>query len=126
MKTHELAATLIKVAKALNSMPNIDVSDFNQAFIRKPKQSAAGIEVNIATLASLSRIDKRQWLDLIVSNRFPIDIRPRDASRDILGKLLKFLEETPEAVQHLKRPRNVSASPELMRALDVLLKDRNS
>lgn len=55
---------------------------------------------------------------------FPIDVRPRDASRDIIGKLLKFLEENPDArnrLNHAAQKGRSETSPELARALQLLL-----
>ena len=89
-----------------------------------PRQRSASLALNLATLAALSRIDKHEWIDFIEQHRFPIEIRPRDAARDILGKLLKFLEEEPAAIEYLQhRAQSESvAPPELSRALRALLK----
>ncbi|MBZ4401944.1 hypothetical protein [Myxococcus sp. AS-1-15] len=86
-----------------------------------------GIAVNISTLASLSRLDKRHWVEFVKAYSLPIDIRPRDASRDILGKVLSHLEDSADAREKLKRrmvePRGVEASPALMKAFGILLRD---
>jgi len=84
--------------------------------------------VSLSTLVDLARIDKQQWLSFIEENHFPIEFRQRDAARDILGKLLAYLEENPDAREKLKAiatKKSGQASPELMKALAYLLKDNN-
>jgi hypothetical protein len=81
--------------------------------------------LSLSTLVELSRVDKRQWLALIDELGFPIEIRPRDASRDIIGKLLTYLESNESARERLKTKaasKGAQASPELMKALNSLLK----
>jgi hypothetical protein len=65
-------------------------------------------------------------MDLIHEYNFPIDVRPRDGARDIIGKLFTFLEENPLAQEKLKSSATRStsrSSPELMKALSTLLRD---
>lgn len=88
--------------------------------------STANMAVNLDTLIDLAKIDKSQWLTFIQENGFPISTRSRDASRDLLGKVLRYLEENTEARAKLKENvmrRTGQASPELMKALSVLLRD---
>ena len=90
---------------------------------------SSNMAVSLSTLVDLARVDKQQWLSFIEENQFPIDTRPRDAARDILGKLLVYLEQNAEARQKLKaiatRKSGGQASPELMKALAYLLKENN-
>jgi hypothetical protein len=124
MRTHELANALMILARALRSAPNVEVGQLD-FFKRTDKiTTKEGLAVNLSTLAELSRIGRQQWLELIHENGFPVEVRPRDASRDILGKLLKYLEMDPDARERLKRSASKSAaqaSPQLMRALASLL-----
>jgi hypothetical protein len=72
------------------------------------------------------RLDKQQWLNFAREYHLPIETRPRDAARDILGKVLAYLESNPEARKELKEKatkRVSETSPELMRAFAFLLKD---
>jgi hypothetical protein len=124
MMTHDLAVALTILAKALKAAPNVEVSQLDLSKRAERITTKEGLAVNLSTLAELSRIGRPQWLELITENHFPIDVRPRDASRDILGKLLKYLEATPEARERLKKSATrttAQASPELMRALASLL-----
>lgn len=126
MMTHDLARALSALAKVLREAPNSDIKEIEQVF-GQPRliQNTSSIAVNLSTLVELSRVDRRQWMSLITEYGFPISMRPRDASRDILGKLLRYLEENPAARQKLKAGviGRGQASPELMKALAVLLKE---
>ncbi len=126
MKTHELAKALETLARVLRSSSNVPVDELyslGQAPRRAPDPSE--IPLALTTLVSLAEIDKAQWLDFIRQNGFPIDVRPRDASRDVVGKLLRYLEQTPEARTKIRtvaeRTRH-QASPQLQDALNFLLK----
>ena len=126
MKTHELASALSALAQILRSGPDVELENFRNQLTRdKPPLDKEALAVNLATLAELSRVDRRQWQALVEENHFPIEIRPRDASRDILGKLLRYLEEQPSAREALRRTAKSTTrtSPELMRALTSLMED---
>lgn len=127
MKSHELAKALSQLSSILLASPNIDMNQLQLSqSSNKLQLSNDGVEFSLHTLANLSRLDKQQWLSIINNNGFMIDIRPRDASRDILGKLLRHLEENKTARDVLKNKiakREAIASPELMKALGTLLKD---
>jgi hypothetical protein len=123
VKSHDVAKMLMQLARILQKAPNVDLSDLS---LTQPQQLKMGdMAIGLTTLVELSKIDKRQWLSLIVEYGLPIEIRARDSSRDILGKLLKYLDEHPEAQKKLKESvykRPSEASPELMEALSLLLK----
>jgi len=124
MKTHDVAQVLVQLARLLRSGPNVELADFQPANSNGRKSDE--VIIGLSTLVDLSRVDKSQWLSLIQEHQFPIEVRPRDASRDILGKLLTYLEKHPEARQKLKEnvsKRTSHASPELMKALNILLKE---
>lgn len=123
MKTHDVAKILIQLGRMLRKAPNVELSELN--FTQPAKLKKGDVAVGLSTLVELAKIDKSQWLSLTYEYNLPIEIRPRDASRDILGKVLKYLEEHPEAQQKIKDSvnNNSQASPELMRALSLLLKE---
>ncbi len=129
MKTHELARALTFLARALKTGPDIDLRQM--ALFRNEERTdrSPDIAVNLSTLVELSRIGKQHWGQFIEENRFPIQVRPRDASRDILGKLLRFLEKNPEARDRIRRQadhKRGQASPELSKALSWLLEESHS
>lgn len=125
MKTHDLAAALEQLAKILRTGANIPLSSLRAGEERT--RSEREIAVNLSTLAELSKVDKSQWLQLIARYDLPIEARPRDASRDILGKLLRFLEEHPEDRRKFRNrvvhEQSSTSSPELLRALAVLMRE---
>jgi len=80
--------------------------------------------LSLSVLADLARIDKRQWLSFVRDNDLQIDTRPRDGSRDILDKVLRYLMENTEAREQLRdrvARRSSQTSPELMKAFAYLL-----
>jgi hypothetical protein len=125
MKTHDIAKILSALANALRNAPNQTLDELSSGPSRKPQPDAQSIPIALSTLIALSDFDKNQWLFLIKEYNFPIEVRPRDASRDILGKILKHLEQNPEARSKLVQSSNKErseTSPELLRALQFLLK----
>jgi len=126
--THELAKALTVLTRILKDAPDVDIREFGSAQTTSGMKSA-DIAVNLATLLKLSRLGKGQWESFIKEHKMPLQMRPRDASRDLLGKVLRFLEENPEFQERIRREaarRDTTASPELSRALSWLLPDVNS
>src|SRR6266850_5803753 len=124
MKTHDLARALNTLSNLLRSMPDQELENF-KLNSRQTKLDPASIPMALSTLVALARFDKAQWLQIIQQYDFPIEIRPRDASRDILGKLLNHLEQNPESRKRLSidaQKARSDTSPELMKALQLLLK----
>jgi hypothetical protein len=65
-------------------------------------------------------------MSLIQSHGFPIVIGPRDSSRNILGKVLKYLETNPAAqlkLQAVSKDAKNKSSPALERALRALMNE---
>jgi hypothetical protein len=123
LKTHDLAAAMQQLARMLKAGPNLELSEL---VLTAPtdKVTQGDIVVGLTTLVQLAKIDKQQWLSMIRQHGFPIEVRAADASRDVLGKLLKYLDKNPDALKKLKEnARSSSSSPQLMRALDALLRD---
>ncbi len=128
MNTHELARALSTLARVLRASPKREIDDLEEIFgVRSRKKlSNKEIQVGLSHLVALSRVDRKNWIELVDEYDFPINIRPRDASRDILGKLLRYLEQTPEARARIEKStydKGIKASPELTKALASLLKE---
>jgi hypothetical protein len=127
MKSHEFARALRQMADLLVAGPNAQMKDLKTAAAGDVTSSTTReIAVNLSTLVSLSRLDKRQWLAVVTEYGLPIKINPRDSSRDLVGKVLRYLESHPEAQERLSRTANSTsgqASPELLRALQSLLRN---
>jgi len=128
VKTHLLAKSLSELARVLRKLPNVELNEL-QDVVNTSRSSAHpedDVAVSLDALVGLARVDKQRWHDFIKDHRFPIEVRPRDASRDILGKLLKYLESNPRALQKLKArsKRRMEPSSELLQAFETLLRER--
>lgn len=123
MKTHQLAKALRTLSSILEQGPNVDIEKFNSCI--KNDLSNREIAVNLKTLYSLSKINKQDWIKLIDDFGFKIDIQQRDSSRNIIGKILNYIDANPSAIDTLKiKAKESSSSPSaLNKALDILLKD---
>ena len=130
MKTHDLARALEELAEVLRASQNMPLSAAKMTEadeIADNPQKLAGIAVNLSTLAELSRIRKQEWQVLIQHYKLPVQVKTTDSVRDLLGRLLKYLESNDAARARL-RTEAVSGtpggSPELDRALRFLLQPR--
>ena len=127
MKTHELAKALRQLAKILETSPNIEFNESTNLSIGESSaMGTSSIAVNIHTLHTLSKIEKRQWIAFVEEFKFPINIDNRDSSRNIMGKILSFLDANPSAVNLIKNKSKASKSAPpsaLTQALDILLRD---
>lgn len=128
MKTHEFAKALRLMAGVLEDGPDVQLNETYRLVSKSMnKPDPSQVVVNLHTLYALSKIDKNQWKALINDElNLQIIITPRDSTRDILGKLFKYLEENPDAVDMIKqRTKRVESNKPsaLSQALDILLKD---
>lgn len=137
MKTHQLANELILLAKILKRSPNIELESLSIESIISSKKSKTeynneGAELSkdnlssaLYNLVNLNRVNKQQWLALIDDYRFNIQVRDRDANRDIVGKILSYLANNPKEREKLvtRHSKNLTpSSNELANALNLLLK----
>lgn len=130
MKSHDFAKQLTLMAKILRSGKNVEMDDLEISQFSLSKSSSAKVEGEeipyaLNMLVGLNQVEKSQWLTLIDEFGFEIDIRPRDANRDIVGKLLKYLTNNPYERERLigkKGKGAIKASDELTDALTMLLK----
>jgi len=124
MKTHELAKALTELAKALRAGPNVDLGSLRIEEPASRQVDSSAVPVALSTLAMLSEFGKDEWLEFIQEHSLPIEVRPRDAARDILGKLLKYLVNNPTArnrITHSPSKDRSSTSAELRRTLQLLM-----
>ena len=124
MKSHSLAHALRTLADILEQGPNTELSNL-EVLNKGQFLSSEQIAVNLSTLAALSKIKKPQWIEFINNYQFDIQITTRDSSRNILGKLLTYLDKHPEAVNLIKKRSlsSKSGSNALSKAFDILLED---
>ena len=125
MKTHNLAKALEQLAVILKNSPNVELDSFTFKPKTKHKElSKEEIALNITTLLALSKVKKPTWVEFIEENKWPINIQYRDSSRNLIGRILKYLDGNPEAMKTLKNKTSGSkgqASTELLNALSSLM-----
>lgn len=125
MKSHTLAKALKQLSTILLDGPNVELRDLRlNGLNAMPDIQPEKMAVSLDVLVSLARIDKQRWRELIKEHGFPIQIRSRDSSRDILGRVLKHLDSDPEALRRLKQRSGsrVDPAPELLNAFATLLR----
>lgn len=122
MKTHDLSKALQQLSKILRAMPNQDMSDLGSSLSSEKQPQNVGI--SLSALAALSKYNKLDWERVVRDFELPIDIRPRDASRDVMGKIITYLAENDAERERVARKSNgphSEAPSELSNALKFLL-----
>ncbi|KQN46870.1 hypothetical protein ASE93_12215 [Serratia sp. Leaf50] len=134
MKTHDLAKNLQMLSRILKSAPNMDLDDLNFNYLLKTnfmkKKELNNIDENdmpsaLYNLVALNGINKSQWLKFIADYNLNIQVRDRDANRDIVGKVLNYYANNPSERDRLVSKnikRSSTGSDELANALNLLLK----
>ena len=136
MKTHEIARALMLLARMLKDEPNVELKDWPGPPNRrkggsdaadKPGSngtSTADAGLALGVLLGLSRYSKGEWRVLISEWGLPVEIRRSDSVRDLVGRLLNYLEDHPDVAQRIKddsTKKSTKASPELLKVLSILL-----
>lgn len=132
MKTHELSKALMALAKVLKAGPDVDIDTWSVlgsvtggASSKNQKVKDGDIPAALYTLVSLNNVSKAQWISFISEYGIDVEIRPRDANRDIVGKVLSYLAANPLARDSLLKnssKRTPGHSAELANAFNILLK----
>jgi len=91
--TSSVATALTDIAGLLLRSPNIELAD---ARLMKKTDELA---VTLKALTSLSKYSKQQWVSIIEEFSLPIELNPRASTRDVVGKVLGYLEAHPEMLQ---------------------------
>ena len=124
MKTHDLAKALTQLGKVLRSLPNQNI-DSLEGTLKSPAAAATSeIGINLTALAALSKYSKTDWESVAKEFALPIESRPRDGARDVMGKILTYLadnESERERVAQQSRASTSAAPSELTSALKFLL-----
>lgn len=137
MKTHELAKALTQLSRVLKAGPNIDFEELTNLSTyltaKKPPRASqkrsveSGVSekgAGLAVLAQMANYNKRDLIDLAKALEIPLEVRPADAVRDVLGKILKYINENPNVQERLASP-NAMESPastsNLTKALSILM-----
>ena len=125
MKTHEIAKSLTALAKILRSLPNQELANFGEAVASTKEAKSVDLGVSLSTLAVFSTYGKTDWQTVIADFQLPIEIRPRDAARDVMGKILTYLAENNQERDRIaqKASGDMETTSELSNALSFLLQN---
>ena len=123
MKTHDLAKALTQLAKVLRSLPNQELTGLGSTLATSAERPSDDIGVSLSVLAALSKFSKSDWEKTARDFDIPVDIRPRDAARDIMGKILNYLADNDAERERIamKNSRSDDEPSELSNALRFLL-----
>lgn len=123
MKTHDLAKALTQLAKLLRTLPNQDLDDLGSTLSKSGWGRSVDIGISLSALASLSKFNKSDWEKIAHDFELPVDLRPRDAARDVMGKILNYLAENDAERERIAMKSRVATDEpsELSNALTFLL-----
>ena len=125
MKTHDLAKALTTRAKLLRAAPNVELEKLSLPSSKRVATVNSDDPVALAALVAFSKFDKRQWYELITTFNLPIKVTTSHSARDLMGKIMNYFAENPDARKRLTETAErqpSQASPELMKALATLLR----
>ena len=123
MKTHELGKALTTLGKLLRSLPDQELENLGDYLKTGITRASNNVGISLSALASLSKYTKNDWEKVVRDFDIPVEIRPRDAARDIMGKILTYLAENDDERQRVALKSRVSPEEpsELSNALRFLL-----
>lgn len=123
MKTHDLARALAQLSKLLRNLPNQDIDDLGSTLSKSGSGTSVDVGISLSALASLSKFDKSDWEKIAREFELPVELRPRDAARDVMGKILTYLAENDAERQRVAMKSRVASDEpsELSNALRFLL-----
>src|SRR4051794_34662649 len=99
MKTHDVARALNTLARALRDGENIGLESIA---IGKPGEGhvqtslGSNAPAALALLVRLAGYSKDEWRALIKELELDVEIKTTDSVRDILGRLLKYLNDNKD------------------------------
>ena len=104
MKTHELADSLITLAQVLKAGPNLVLPNWcAPPLSNNPEMDPSTAARNLSTLAALSQVTKEEWKELLAEWGLPVEVKASYSIRDLVGNVLKYLEENPDAVRKMHK-----------------------
>lgn len=135
MKTHEAAKLCRELLEradsnsSLNSFQRQALKEVAEMLVRAPSFDLAearvmkqsdDLAVSLMGLVALSKYSKQQWIKIIEEFCLPIELNPRASTRDVVGKVLGYLEAHPESLR-LHRQRRFDSSSEPSSSLEDTL-----
>lgn len=104
-----------EVKRMLASSPNVELDG------AKVFRAGSDNKANLKALISLSKYDKQRWLEIIDEFSLPIDLNPRASTRDIVGKVLGYLDAHPEVLSSSRKHKAKNDSSNLEDTLNKLI-----
>jgi hypothetical protein len=123
--THEAARVLSALASALRKAPNVALDELHNLALIGGNSKSSDLPVALGALVAVSGFKKPEWEAVIKEYRLPIQVKPAESTRDVLGKIVQHLAQDPDSRKRLKQAAQRARpdiSPALMNALDFLLK----
>jgi hypothetical protein len=122
MKTHDAAKAFTQMGKLLRSLPNQDMDEFASGAGYRQSSPPSNVGISLSALAAFSKYGRLDWEKVVRDFELPIELRPRDGARDIMGKILTYLVEHDDERERVAKKSSSSNSPsELSNALKYLL-----
>jgi hypothetical protein len=138
MKTHELAKALTHLSRVLRAGPNVNFEELTNlsTYASQPRTARATRELvektemtdkgtGLVLLAQMANYSKMELLDLANHLGIPVEVRKADAVRDVLGKILKYIQENPGfrdiIVHRIDEKESATKTSSLARALAILM-----
>lgn len=130
MKTHDLAKALNHLSRILRVGPNVELDNLVnlnthvESRAPRPTSDEGDRGAALALLSEMANYSKKELIELADTLDIPLEVRSADAVRDVLGKILRYINENPAVKQRLTTPATTSQSGKsssLARALSILL-----
>lgn len=129
ISTHELADLLVMLARMLRSMPDGPLEEeFRRKRFRDREQKSFAFNEPSALIAlvGFSKFTKNDWVNFIREMDLPIQVDSKNASRDLMGKIIGYFADHPEGRARLrsisKRGSRGETSQALLDAFSVLMR----
>lgn len=111
----DIVCALTDLAAILQRGPNAEIEHLLGG------KRSGDVTASLKSLVALSKYDKQRWLTLIDEFGLPIELNVKASSRDIVGKVLVYLDAHPEALQIPKKTKQRRDSATLEDTLNKLI-----
>jgi hypothetical protein len=133
MKAYEVAKALTHLSRVLRAGPNSEIEDIGNLAVHSGSRVKKNPEIHnargkdekgtaLALLAEMASYNKSELIDLAHQLDIPIQVRSADAVRDVLGKILRYIQENPDFRNRLAHnSANTVEGSRLAHALSILM-----
>lgn len=99
-KYNKVKEAINQLQKLLSNSPNFELS------ISKVQRNTDDISGSLKGLIALSKYDKQKWISIIDEFGLPIELNPRASTRDVIGKVLAYLDANPEVLAKSRKSKS--------------------